>query len=79
MQTKHIKMAIIAAWIAGLAAYALAVGLTSWGGWAFLVAVGAIAPAIMLRLWAPPEKTMSQNIQEALTPPVYPKSRAARP
>ena len=79
MQTKHIKLAIVAAWIAGLTAYAISVNLTSWAGWALMVAVGAIPPAVMLRLWAPPEKTMSQNIQEALTPPAYPKSRVARP
>ena len=79
MQTKHVKSALVALWIAGLAVYALAVDLSSFGGWAFLVVVGAIPPAIMLRLWAPPERTMSQDIQEALTPPAYPKSRAARP
>jgi hypothetical protein len=79
MQINYVKMAIVGMWIAGLAVYALTVNLTSLGGWAFLVGVGALPPAIMLRLWAPPERTMSQDIQEALTPPAYPKSRVARP
>lgn len=79
MQTNYIKAAIVTVWIAALATYAFAVELTSLGGWAFLVGVGAIPPAVMLRLWNPPARTMSQDIQEALNPAPFSKGRAARP
>jgi hypothetical protein len=75
MRTEHIKLAIIGGWIVALAIYAFAVNLTSIGGWAFLVAFGVIPAAVMLRIWNPPAKTMSQNIQEALEPPGYPNNK----
>ena len=59
------KIALVAAWLLGLAALAFLVNLSSTG-WTLLLALALLPPLIVTRLWHHPAHTMSQKIREVL-------------
>ena len=66
MQVKHVKSAVVAAWVLGLAAVAVSGEVTSATGWMFLVGLGVLPPLVLLRMWHQPAQTMSESIREVL-------------
>ena len=66
MQPKHMKTAVVGAWVLGLAAIALMVNVSSVGGWMLLVGLGVLPPFMLLRLWREPAQTTSESIRSAL-------------
>jgi hypothetical protein len=66
MRTEYLKGAVTAAWVLSIAALAAAVGSTSAAGWTALVMLSVVPPALMLRYWSPPARSMSETIRDVL-------------
>jgi hypothetical protein len=66
MQPDYLKAAIIAAWVLTVGTVGLAIGITSIAGWAALVTIATVPPAVLLRLWHAPVPSMSETIRDVL-------------
>ena len=66
MQTDHVKVAVITAWVLTVGALGYLSGATSLAGWVVLAAVSVIPAAVMMRLWRVPAQSMSESIREVL-------------
>ena len=66
METEHVKIASIAAWIIAVGFLGYISGITSLAGWTVLAAVSVIPPVVMMRLWRLPAQSMSESIREVL-------------
>ena len=66
MQPEYVKAAVMAGWVLTVGTVGLAIGITSAAGWAGLVVIAAVPPAIMLRLWHAPVPSMSETIRDVL-------------
>ena len=66
MRTEYLKGAVTAAWVLSIATLAAAVGTTSAAGWTALVMLSVVPPALMLRLWSTPARSMSESIRDVL-------------
>ena len=66
MQTDHVKVALMAAWVLAFAALGYLAGTASIAAWAGLALVSLAPPAIMMRLWTTPAPTMSESIRNVL-------------
>jgi len=66
MQTGHVKVALIAAWVLAVGAAGYLSGTTSLAAWAGLAVLSLAAPAIMMQFWKAPARTMSESIRDVL-------------
>lgn len=66
MQTEHVKVVLMAAWVLAVGALGYASGTTSLAGWAVVAMLSVVPPVVMLRLWRPPSPTMSETIRDVL-------------
>jgi hypothetical protein len=66
MQPKHVKTAIIGAWVLACGVMALLLDVSSGSGWAILIASVVVPPLVLLQMWRPPAQTMSESIREVL-------------
>jgi hypothetical protein len=66
MQTDYVKAALIAAWVLAVGGLAYISGATSFAGWTVVAVLSLVPPAIMLRLWSAPARSMSESIREVL-------------
>jgi hypothetical protein len=66
MQTDYMKAALSAAWILAVGAVGYVSGVTSLVAWTALVVLALAPPAVMMRLWSAPDRSMSESIREAL-------------
>jgi len=66
MQHEHMKIAVVGAWVVAWSVMALLIGVSSASGWIVLVGLGMLPPLMLLRLWRPRTRTMSESIREVL-------------
>ena len=66
MQRKHMKTAVIVAWVLACGVMALLLNVTSASGWAILIGSAVVPPLVLLQMWRPPAQTMSESIREVL-------------
>jgi hypothetical protein len=65
MQIDYLKAALMAGWMLAAGGTGYVFGTTSFVGWT-LVAVLAVVPVVMVRLWRAPSPSMSETIREVL-------------
>ena len=66
MQRKHMKSAVIGAWVLACGVMALLLDVGSASGWALLIGSAVVPPLVLLQVWRPPAQTMSESIREVL-------------
>ena len=65
MQIDYVKAALMAGWILAVGGLGYGLGTATLAGWT-LVAVLAVLPVLMGRLWRAPSPSMSESIREVL-------------
>lgn len=63
---KTMKTAAAVIWVLAVGAVGLLTDVNSLSSWLVVVACAIIPPLVMMRLWNPPDQTMSQSIQREL-------------
>jgi hypothetical protein len=66
MQTDHVKMALMAAWVLAIGTLGYVSGTTSLAMWTVLALVSLLPPVVMARLWSTPDPSMSETIRKEL-------------
>jgi hypothetical protein len=66
MQLKHMKTAVVVAWVLMCGVLAVSLNVSSASSWILLVGLGVLPPLLLLRMWHPPAQTMSESIREVL-------------
>lgn len=66
MTLKNIKATTVALWVFAMGAAAVVADVTSFSSWLVLAGCAIVPPFVMMRYWNPPDRTMSESIQQVL-------------
>ncbi|MET0212876.1 MAG: hypothetical protein ABW292_07740 [Vicinamibacterales bacterium] len=66
MTLKNIKATTAALWVFAMGAAAVVADVTSFSSWLVLAGCAIVPPFVMMRYWNPPDRTMSESIQQVL-------------
>lgn len=66
MESDHVKIALVGAWILGIGTLGYVSGVPSFTAWIVLAVLSLAPPVVMARLWRSPAPSTSESIREVL-------------